>query len=97
MPKQGDGEKGQKKIPIEAATKQLLSSAYSMPDIGIDAKDTLALKAGERVSIEASDAVPGTHPQYGKLVGLNKAKTVIELENGLRMHFPKVGYFVEKA
>jgi hypothetical protein len=84
-------------LTAEEASKQLLSSGYALPDIGVDANDTLKLQAGDRIAIEASDAKPGTHPQFGKLVGLSRTKTVIELETGLRLHFPKVGYFVRKA
>lgn len=68
-----------------------------MPDIGVDASDTLGLKAGDWIAIEPTDAKPGTYPQHGKLVGLDKIKTVIELKNGLRLPFPKVGYFVQRS
>lgn len=92
-----DSEKDDMKVSEEEASKQLFGSSYAMPDIGVDSSDVLGLQAGEPVSIEATDAKPGTYPQYGKLVGLNKNKFVIELENGLRMHFPKVGSFIKKA
>jgi len=85
------------KISAEEASKQLLASSYALPEIGVDSSDLLGLEAGEPVLVEATDAKPGTCPQYGKLIGLNKVKAVIELENGLRMHFPKVGSFVKKA
>jgi hypothetical protein len=97
FPKHAEAEKQATKLTPEAATKQLLSSSYALPDIGVDSNDTLKIQAGDWIAIEASDAKPGTHPQFGKLVGLNKTKTVIELKNGLRLHFPKVGYFVRKA
>lgn len=84
-------------ISPEEAKEQLLKSNYALPDVCVDSEDTLGLKAGDWIAIEASDAKPGTYPQHGKLVGLNKNKTVIELENGLRLHFPKVGYFVQKV
>lgn len=84
-------------LSAETATKQLLSSDYAMPLIGVDANDPLSLQADVQVAIEPSDAKPGTHPQFGKLIGLNNTKTVIELKNGLRLHFPKVGYFVRAA
>lgn len=95
--KHAEAEKEITHLSSEAATKQLLSSSYAVPDIGVDSNDTLNLQAGDWIAIEASDAKPGTFPQHGKLVGLNKTKTVIELENGLRLHFPKVGYFVRKS
>ena len=97
FPKHDEAEKQATKLTAEDATKQLLSSGYAVPDVGVDSNDTLKLQAGDWIAIEASDAKPGTHPQYGKLVGLSKTKTVIELKNGLRLHFPKVGYFVRKA
>lgn len=99
LPVHAEAEKEMPELSSEAAKKQLLASDYAMSDIGVDTSDTLNLKAGDWVAIEASDAKPGTHPQFGKLVGLNKARTVIELTpgNGLRLHFPKVGYFVRKA
>lgn len=97
FPKHDEAEKQATKLTPEDASKQLLASSYAVPDIGVDLSDTLKLQAGDWVSIEASDAKPGTHPQFGKLVGLSKTKTVIELKNGLRLHFPKVGYFVRKA
>jgi len=97
FPKHDESEKQTTKLTAEDASKQLLSSGYAIPDIGVDSKDTLKLQAGDSVSIEPSDAKPGTYPQFGKLVGLSKTKTVIELKNGLRLHFPKVGYFVRKA
>ena len=97
FPKHAESEKEATKLTAEDASKQLLSSGYALPDIGVDANDTLKLQAGDWISIEASDAKPGTYPQFGSLVGLNKTKTVIELKNGLRVHFPKVGYFVRKA
>ena len=84
------------KISGDEAAKLILDSTYAMPDIGFDTQDTLGLQKNDAVAVEAADAKPGTYPQYGKLVGLNKVRFVIELENGLRMHFPKVGYFVKK-
>ena len=97
FPKHDESEKQTTKLTAEDASKQLLSSDYAIPDIGVDSNDTLKLQAGDWISVEPSDAKPGTYPQFGKLVGLNKTKTVIELKNALRLHFPKVGYFVRKA
>jgi hypothetical protein len=97
LPVHAEEEKKRQKLSSEAASEQLLSSNYAMPDIGVHSDDTLNVKSGDWTAVEPSDAKPGTHPQFGKLIGLNKTKTVIELKNGLRLHFPKVGYFVRKA
>lgn len=84
------------KIDGDEATKTILGAEYAIPDIGVDPKDPLQLKEGDKVAIEATDAVPGTCPQLGKIVGLDTKKSVIQLENGIRVHFPRVGYFIYK-
>lgn len=85
------------KLSAEAATEQLLASDYALPDVGVDKNDTLGLEAGDHVYVEPMDAKPGTYPQKGEVVGLNKIKIVIQLANGLRLHFPKVGYRIKRA
>jgi hypothetical protein len=97
LPSHATGDGATAKLSAENATKQLLASDYALPDIGVDEWDRLGLRAGDRVSIEPMDAKPATYPQHGKLIGLNKMKTVIQLDNGLRLHFPKVGYNVKRA
>ncbi|KAK4997724.1 hypothetical protein LTR66_002921 [Elasticomyces elasticus] len=84
-------------LSAEDAQKQVLGAEYAAKDIGVEDTDPLGFKSGDQVSVEPSDAKPHTHPQVGKLVGLSKQETVIQLENGLRVHFPKVGYVVSKA
>lgn len=74
----------------------LFGSGYAAPDIGVDFKDPLGLSKGDKISVEAADAVPGTHPQEGKLVGLSRREVVLELENNLRVHFPRIGYFINR-
>ena len=97
LPLQAEAETKDMFLSVEDAHKSILSSDYGMPDIGVDEADPLELKAGEMVGVEANDAKPGTYPQVGKLVGLNSVKSVIELRNGLRVHFPKVGYVINRA
>jgi len=84
-------------LPAEEATKQVLASEYVCSGIGIDGTDPLGLKDGEDVAIDVADAKPGLCPQHGKLVGLSKSRIVVELENGLRLHFPRVGYVVNRT
>lgn len=42
-----------------------------------------------------ADATPGCYPQKGGLVGLNTGKTVLQLVNGLRLHFTRDGYVIQ--
>jgi hypothetical protein len=97
LPSHATGDGATEKLTAEEATKQVLASDYALPDIGVDEFDRLGLRAGDWISIEPMDAKPGTYPQLGRLVGLNRMKTVIQLDNGLRLHFPKVGYNIKRA
>ena len=40
-------------------------------------------------------AKAGNRIQLGKLIGLSKREIVIELDNGIRLHFPRIGYVVK--
>lgn len=100
LPSHATGDVETPKLSAEAATEQLLASDYALPEIGVNEWDRLSmtpLRAGDWVAIEPMDAKPGTYPQLGKLIGVNTMKTVIELDNRLRLHFPKVGYNVKRA
>lgn len=44
--------------------------------------------------IDSYSTDPGKHPQAGKLIGTSIDETVIELKDGVRLHFPRVGYIV---
>lgn len=72
------------------------SAAYTASDIGVDEQDPLGIRVGADVSVENSDTEPGAHPQHGKLVGVNGRETVLELKDGIRLHFPRVGYVVKE-
>lgn len=85
------------KLEQKEAHALILGSTYALPSIPIDPKDPLKFSAGQEVYVEPTDADPGAHPQHGKLIGLSSKKCVIELENGLRMHFPRIGYIVHSA
>lgn len=97
LPNHEEGVEKNDKIPEEQAREAVFASDYAMPDIGIDEKDPLQYQAGEDVYVEPTDAEPGQHPQHGKLRGLDHNKVVIELENGLRVHFPRIGYIIHRA
>jgi len=85
-------------INADDAKEKILGSAYSAKDVGIDSADPTGLTASAKVSVGTTDDVkPGGRPQEGKLVGLSKREIVIELENGLRLHFPRLGYVLKKA
>ncbi|KAK3680049.1 hypothetical protein LTR78_000426 [Recurvomyces mirabilis] len=81
-------------LSAEEASKQILGSEYALSDIGVDSTDPLGFKGGEDVAIEMTDATPGYCPQNGKLVGLSKSRIVVQVKNGLRVHFPRIGYVV---
>lgn len=79
----------------EDASKRVLSLEYAARDVTIDESDPTGLKAEQDVQVGTTDdAEPGNMMQYGKLVGLGRKEIVVELENGLRVHFPRIGYSV---
>lgn len=84
-------------ISDDQATESILSSDYAVNSLSVDEQDPLGISEGTKVSIESTDSTPGSHPQVGKLVGTNRKEIVIQLENGLRLHFPRLGYVVRKA
>jgi glutathione S-transferase len=84
-------------VTQEQVWETVLHAEYSAEDIGVDESDSLGIKKGTVVSVENIDTTPGAHPQNGKLVGLNEKEIVVELKNGIRVHFPRVGYLVKEA
>lgn len=86
-----------KDLGQEEVWEKIKGAEYSAKDIGVNDKDPLSIKAGTNVCIENSDTEAGAHPQKGRLVGLNDDEMVIELKNGLRLHFPRIGYVVKEA
>lgn len=84
-------------LPQEQVWDAVQGAEYTAKDIGVDEKDPLGIKAGTDVTVENSDTEAGAHPQKGKLVGVNNKEAVVELKNGIRVHFPRIGYVVKEA
>lgn len=86
------------KISGEDASKKILTLPYAAKDIGVDESDATGFKKGDKVQIATTDdTTPGNMPQYGTLVGLDRHQQVVELDNGLRIHFSRIGYSLKKA
>ncbi|KZM20194.1 uncharacterized protein EKO05_0001098 [Ascochyta rabiei] len=86
-----------KDLSQEDVWEVVQNAEYTAKDIGVNEKDPIGFKAGTHVTVESGDTEPGAHPQKGKLVGLNDKETVVELKNGIRLHFPRIGYVVKEA
>lgn len=86
------------KLSAEEASKRILASQYAAKEIGVDETDSTGLKKGQKVFVQTSDDnAPENAQQHGTLIGLGERRIVIELDNGLRLHFPRVGYAVVAA
>lgn len=86
------------KLNAEAASKNVLEQPYYAKEIGIDSTDPTGLQAGDMVALQTTDDVaPENAKQKGKLVGLSPREIVIELENGIRIHSPRIGYAIRKV
>ncbi|KAF2759713.1 hypothetical protein EJ05DRAFT_474778 [Pseudovirgaria hyperparasitica] len=84
-------------ISAEQAIETITKAEYSAKDSGVNENDYIQIPPGTKVTIENSDTKAGAHLQVGRLVGLNDLETVIELENTVRVHFPRRGYYVKRA
>lgn len=81
----------------EEAAECIMESDYFEEKPDFPPNDPLGIAVGSRVSVESADSAPGAHPQFGTLAGLTRDETIIGLENGIRLHFPRAGYIVRRA
>jgi hypothetical protein len=86
-----------KDISADEATKEILAAEKTeLKQSGGEGEDLTGLKIGDRVAVNQMDAEM-THPVVGKLALLSVDEIVVEVESGVRVHFPRVGQRVEKA
>jgi len=81
----------------EEVKKVLLSaSAEGSANVKHDSKNPLTLNVGDDVFVVPTDT-GRSHPQKGKLIGLNDEEVCLQTRAGVVMHFPRLGYFVGKT
>jgi glutathione S-transferase len=86
-----------KDISADEATKEILGAEKTeLKQSGREGEDPTGLKVCDRVAVNQMDAEM-THPVVGKLALLSLDEIVVEVESGVRVHFPCVGQRVEKA
>ncbi|KAL2075248.1 hypothetical protein VTL71DRAFT_191 [Oculimacula yallundae] len=85
------------KISDDQAVEAITSGNYFVQETSPVSNDPLRLPIGEKVTIETTDSTAGSSPQYGKLASLRIDTVAVELENQLRIHFPRRGVIVKKA
>lgn len=84
------------KISWEDAKKILLSSAQH-ENVIHNSKDPLGMQVGQPVSVTPTDT-GRSHPQIGELVAINFEEVCIKVPgSGIRMHFPRFGFVVQKV
>ena len=85
-------------ISGDDATEKILKLDYAAKEIGVDEDDPTGLKKGDKVLVATTDDVnPQNAQQEGTLVGMDRKQMVVQLENGLRLHFPRIGYSIKKG
>ncbi|KAK6207349.1 hypothetical protein LQW54_007308 [Pestalotiopsis sp. IQ-011] len=77
---------------ISAEEVSAYISGPEAPQLSLSETDLHGIPTGTKVVVETVDPVPGSHPQYGNLLRSTRHEVVIEIENGLRLHFPKRGF-----
>jgi len=84
-------------LSAEDATNSLLKAEYFSSNLSVDPKDALGLSEGTLVSVETVDDATGENKQFGKLIGVTRKEVIVSLDNGIRVHFPRIGCCVKPA
>lgn len=82
-----------KTLDATEAKEIILSGEYAKLVIE---DDPLEVRVGDLVSVYPTDAEP-THLTTGKLRALSSRESVVELQNGIRVHSPRLGQRIIKA
>lgn len=89
---------GPRSVSGDEASDLILSGNFEAESIGVDEKDPIAMSeglvAGSMVTLWPTDT-GSSHKDSGKLVGLNKIETVIEVlgpKGKVRIHAPRRGF-----
>lgn len=79
------------------AAEQIMSAGFAEPDLGLSAADAQrSLKEGDIVEVFPTDT-GFSHRDRGKLIGLTGDEIVVGLDNGLRLHTPRIGFKVHQT
>lgn len=81
------------KLKGPEAAEQILTSGFAEPEGEVNSADTQSLHKGDHVEVFPVDS-GFSHREKGTLIGLTGNEIVISLENGLRLHTPRIGFRV---
>jgi hypothetical protein len=81
------------------AIEMIKSASTVASDLGFDPDDSMQLQKGDIVAIYMSDDLDrsGRAPQLGELQGLNHSEVVVQVQDGIRLHFPRRGTVIRKV
>lgn len=78
------------------AADQILSAQFAEQEKDVDPmKSQSNLRKGDHVELFPTDS-GSAHIEKGTLVGLTEDEIVIRLDNGLRLHTPRIGFRVRQ-
>jgi len=86
-----------KVISFEEAKEKIFQSGYFSTLESVWEKEPTGIKAGAEVTVDTLGSEPYRHPVKGKLVGTSKREIVIEVPEGLRLHFPREGQILREV
>jgi hypothetical protein len=88
-----------KTVPSSEAFELIITSERRVAETEFDVNDALKLKKGDLVAVDMADDLgrSGRPPQVGRVVGLDPMQIILELENGIMVHFPRIGIVVKKV
>jgi hypothetical protein len=86
-------------VSSNKAYELIMASGKVVTETGFDVNDALKLKKGELVAVDMADDLGRSRrsPQVGRIDGLDPMEIVLKLENGVKVHFPRIGIVVKKV
>lgn len=82
------------KLKGKEAAEQILSAGFAEPEAQVNSADAQdSLHKGDHVEVFPVDT-GFSHREKGVLLGLTGDEIVVGLENGLRLHTPRIGFRV---
>lgn len=79
------------------AAEQILSAGFAEAKLGVNSADSQkSLKEGDEVEVLPTDT-GFSHRDKGTLIGLTGDEIVISLQNGLRLHTPRINFKVQQT
>lgn len=76
------------------AAQSILNAKFVNSEAQVDKSDPLGLQADTEVEVYPTDS-GFSHKDKGSLISLNESEGAIQLQNGIKLHFPRTGFRIK--